>query len=209
MNAPDPSIINIIASSSAGNAVLYFGHYLVDCGIPFKEIEPYVPALKTIFISHTHSDHFNESTIRAIRHNNPACQVICPAPGYSQPTDFLHRWYCYGGLQFQTVMLYHDILNFGFCFKYVPLGISIFHATDTAHLEGITAKDYDFYCLESNYDEETVDYIVDQRKEQGLYNYAHNSTPVHLSRQQAEAFFNANKHKNSQLIPLHKSTIYS
>lgn len=43
---------NVIASSSAGNAILLGNGILLDCGIPYSKIKPYLINIKAIFISH-------------------------------------------------------------------------------------------------------------------------------------------------------------
>ena len=42
----------VIASSSAGNAILLENGILLDCGIPYRKIKPYLKNIKAIFISH-------------------------------------------------------------------------------------------------------------------------------------------------------------
>lgn len=101
-------------------------------------------------------------------------------------------------------MLYHDVENVFYRIQ-LKNGIKIFHATDTSTLEGISAKDYDFYFIESNYDEETVWEIIRDKESQGKYAHQRGSINSHLSKQQAQDFFFANRKIDSQLITLHES----
>ena len=56
----------IIATGSKGNAVL-INDILVDCGIPFKRLKPYLYEVNTLLITHEHSDHVKATTLRAIK----------------------------------------------------------------------------------------------------------------------------------------------
>ena len=57
---------NIISSGSQGNAVILNGFVLVDCGVPYKQIAPYVPQLKLVLLTHIHGDHFCKRTLRRV-----------------------------------------------------------------------------------------------------------------------------------------------
>ena len=46
--------IDVIESGSSGNAVFLNGQILLDCGVSYKKIEPYVRGLQLVFISHCH-----------------------------------------------------------------------------------------------------------------------------------------------------------
>lgn len=45
----------IISSGSQGNAVILNDFVLVDCGVPYKQIAPYVSQLKLVLLTHIHS----------------------------------------------------------------------------------------------------------------------------------------------------------
>ena len=69
---------NVIASSSAGNAILLGNGILLDCGIPYSKIKPYLKNIKAIFISHLwlHLDHCKDSTIKKIAFEYPNIKFI-------------------------------------------------------------------------------------------------------------------------------------
>ena len=46
---------NIISSGSQGNAVILNDFVLVDCGVSYKQLTPYVPKLKLVLLTHIHS----------------------------------------------------------------------------------------------------------------------------------------------------------
>ena len=50
---------NIISTGSKGNAVVINGRILIDCGVPFKALEPVKKDLRLALLTHIHSDHFN------------------------------------------------------------------------------------------------------------------------------------------------------
>lgn len=43
---------NIISSSSKGNAILVNNYMLIDCGVSFKKIKPYLNGIKVICLTH-------------------------------------------------------------------------------------------------------------------------------------------------------------
>lgn len=63
---------NIINSGSDGNAIIINDEILLDCGVPFKKLEPYYKKLKLVFISHQHRDHLLESTVKKLAFERPS-----------------------------------------------------------------------------------------------------------------------------------------
>lgn len=116
----------------------------------------------------------------------------------------LNKWYNYGAFYVSLGRLYHDVPN---CFIRIHISenIKIFHATDSSTLEGITAKGYSHFFIEHNYDEDTVWDIIREKESRGEYAHQRGSINSHLSRQQAQDFFYANRKADSVLIPLHES----
>lgn len=45
----------ILASGSSGNAIILRNYILLDCGIAYIQLKPYIKQLKLVFISHIHS----------------------------------------------------------------------------------------------------------------------------------------------------------
>ena len=56
----------MISTGSKGNAVILNDEILIDCGVPYKAIKPYVKGLKLVLLTHQHSDHFKPETIRKL-----------------------------------------------------------------------------------------------------------------------------------------------
>ena len=202
---------NVIATGSDGNAVLYQDKILVDAGVPYSKIEPYVRQLSIVLLTHEHRDHINPATIRRMSFERPALRFAAGEwmrehlEGIRN-VDILEigKLYDYGTFQVSPVKLYHDVPNCGW--RIFADGKKIFHATDTAHLEGITAKEYDLYSVEHNYDEETVHEIIAELTARGEYAHQRGSINSHLSEQQAKEFIYQNRAPYSQILRLHEST---
>jgi len=205
----------IISSGSHGNAVLY-GGVLVDCGVSYKSIEPHLRRLKIVLLSHAHQDHLNVKTIKKIISERPGVRIGCgewmleKLEGIDRSKiDVMEagKKYTYPVLLYyiyvKPVTLYHDVPNFGF--KIEINGKKIFHATDTAHLEGIEAKDYDLYAIEYNHDSEDIQQRIEEKRAAGQFAYEVGASNSHLSRQQAIDFIIKNAGKKYEVIKLHQS----
>jgi len=205
-------MINIISSSSKGNAVIYGKQILVDCGVPFALIQPFLADLRLVLLTHEHGDHFNFATIKRLAFEKPTLRFACgeflkeKMVGIKN-VDVLYSngpyFYDNSKIYITPVVLYHDVLNFGY--RIIIDGKFIFHATDTAHLEGISAKGYDYYCLEHNYDEETINQTIQAKESRGEFAHERGAINSHLSYQQAQSFYFENKKETSQIIRLHET----
>lgn len=201
----------IIASGSSGNCVVVFNKILIDIGVPFSKIKDIYKDIQLITWGHKHTDHYNESTIKKIIFEKPSVRVAVCQHEYERALicgarniDILEhgKWYNYGDFQIATFKTYHDVESNGWRIK--NKDIKILHATDTQHLEGISAKGYDIYALEANYDEETIYDIIKEKEMRGEFSHERGSINSHLSEQQAVDFFISNKKETSQLIRLHE-----
>ena len=202
-------MINVIATGSKGNAVLYHNSILIDCGVPFAFLKKYLFDIKLILLTHVHKDHFNRATVSRMMTENPSLRVGCcdwfeELHGNRIDKYKISSTYDYGSFQVSPFLLYHDVQNCGY--RIFKGDIKIFHATDTAHLEGIEAKGYDVYAIERNYDEDTIIENIQRVEEEGRYAYQRFSINRHLSAQQANEFYSRNKKDESVFIELHKST---
>jgi hypothetical protein len=116
----------------------------------------------------------------------------------------LNKWYDYGEFEVSIGKLYHDIEN---CFfRIVKDGYKIFRATDTGHLIGITAFNYDIYAVEFNYNEDTINQSIEAAAAIGEYSHQRGSFNSHLSEQQARDFIFKNKGENCEVLRLHESS---
>lgn len=204
-------IAKVISSGSEGNAVIYNNAIMVDCGVSLKALSEVKRSLKIVLLTHKHSDHLKIRTLQRLQAERPTLRVACgdflleELPCIKN-IDVLQvgKIYDYGAFKVSPVKLYHDVPNFGWRI-FLPNGQKIFHATDTVHLEGITAKGYDLYAIEHNYCEEYIQQAIEEARANGEYTHAYGSIKTHLSIQQARAFIEANRKESSEVLELHKS----
>lgn len=201
---------NIISSCSDGNCIIYCKAIMVDCGVSFKMIEPYINDIQIVLLTHIHGDHFNLSAIKRLSFERPSLRFGCGVFLAGHLSDIPNldiyeagKIYDYGQFSVSPVKLYHDVSNFGY--RIFKGSSKIFHATDTYTLSGITAKNYDLYAIEANYDEDTIYDIIREKHLRGEYAHQKGSINSHLSRQQAQNFVLANAGKNYDFIMIHKS----
>lgn len=201
---------NIISSCSDGNSIIYFDSIMVDCGVSFSSIKQYIDKIQIVLLTHIHGDHFNINTIRRLAFERPSLRFGCGnyllqnLQGIRN-LDVLEQGkiYDYGFFKISPIVLYHDVENFGY--RIFKDNKKILHATDTFTLEGITAKDYDLYAIEANYDEDTIYDIINDKRSKGEYAHQIGSINSHLSRQQAQDFVLNNAGANYEFIMLHQS----
>ncbi|WP_034566861.1 MBL fold metallo-hydrolase [Capnocytophaga sp. CM59] len=201
----------VISSGSEGNAVIYNNAIMVDCGVSLKSLQEVKRSLKIVLLTHKHGDHLKIRTLQRLQAERPALRIACgnflleELPCIKN-IDVLQvgKIYDYGAFKVSPVKLYHDVPNFGWRI-FLPNGQKIFHATDTVHLEGITAKGYDLYAIEHNYCEEYIQEAIEEARANGEYTHAYGSIKTHLSIQQARAFIEANRKESSEVLELHKS----
>ena len=204
-------IAQVISSGSEGNAVIYNNAIMVDCGVTLKALQEVKRSLKIILLTHKHSDHLKIRTLQRLQAERPTLRVACgdflleELPCIKN-IDVLQvgKIYDYGAFKVSPVKLYHDVPNFGWRI-FLPNGQKIFHATDTVHLEGITAKGYDLYAIEHNYCEEYIQEAIEEARANGEYTHAYGNINTHLSIQQARAFIDKNRKESSEVLELHKS----
>ena len=204
-------ITKVISSGSEGNAVIYNNAIMVDCGVSFKALQEVKRSLKIVLLTHKHSDHLKIRTLQRLQAERPTLRIACgdflleELPCIKN-IDVLQvgKIYNYGAFKVSPVKLYHDVPNFGWRI-FLPNGQKIFHATDTVHLEGISAKGYDLYAIEHNYCEEYIQEAIEEARANGEYTHAYSNINTHLSAQQARAFIDKNRKESSEVLELHKS----
>ena len=207
----------IIATGSTGNAVLINDQILVDCGVTFKKIEPYLPQIRLILTTHRHSDHFKPSTVGMITKRRPAIrwgccewmveplieagvnrrQIDVYEPGY---------YYDYQDFRLKAVTLRHNVPNCGYKIHDLKTDERLFYATDTGDLDGIDAEDYDLYLIEANHSTEELTERIKEKLEAGEYTYEYAAAENHLSKEQAIDWIvkNAGPHSHIQFLHQHK-----
>lgn len=164
-----------------------------------------------VLLTHQHSDHINMSTIKQIQFNRPSIRFGCGVflseiLSEVRNVDVFEagRIYNYGLFKVSPIIIYHHVLNFGY--KIFKDGKKVIHATDTVTLDGITAKNYDLYAIECNYDEDKVFDVIREKTARGEYAHQRGSINSHLSKKQAQAFVLNNVGTNYEFIMLHQSS---
>ena len=204
---------HVIATGSTGNAVIVNDFVLIDCGVSYKALEPYVRKLRLVLLTHIHGDHFRIPTIRNLAANRPKLRFAAPrwltrplvlAGVKPENIDILEAgtMYAYGLCNVIPVMLYHDVPNFGYKIHFG--GKKVFYATDTGNLNGITAKHYDLYLIEANYGQNEIQARIDEKKESGEYIYERRVLEYHLSKEDCDNFIYKNIGPNSEYVYLHE-----
>jgi len=207
---------NIIATGSSGNAVILDGRILIDCGVPYKKLQPYVKDLRLVLLTHEHTDHFKVGTVRALHRERPALRWGCCGwmvpylieAGVDRrvidvyaPTHFV-IYHGLDNLMVFPVPLFHNVPNCGYILE---MGCEkIFYATDTGTLEGIEAKDYDLYLIEANHTQAEIEERIRAKEAAGEFIYETAAQQNHLSREQALEWLAQNMGRHSKYVFLHQ-----
>lgn len=203
---------HVISTGSQGNAVVINHSILVDCGVPFKAIKPFYRELKLVLLSHIHSDHFNNTTLRLLSKERPTLRFGCcrwlvnPLLSAGVPASNIDVFntgvmYGYGICNVIPFRLSHNVPNCGYKIHF-PAG-KVFYATDTNNLNGITARHYDLYMIEANHDEDEIMQKIAAKKEAGEYPYELQVIKNHLSRNKCNDFIYKNIGPRSEYVYLH------
>lgn len=203
---------NIISTGSKGNAVVINKEILIDCGVPFKALVSIVNDIKLVLLTHEHGDHFNRCTIKRLSRERPTLRFACcgwledmlrdeKIPHKSIDVLEPGKKYNYGKFCVSPVKLYHNVPNCGW--RIYWNGERLFYATDTNTLEGITAKDYDLYMIECNYEDREIQDRIREKQERGQYAYENKVIHNHLSKAKCDDFIVSNAGDNSAYVYLH------
>lgn len=203
---------NIISTGSHGNAVVLNEHILIDCGVSFKALNDVYRDLQLVLLTHIHIDHLNKTTIRMLAQERPTlrfgcCEwlvpilIECNVSERNIDVYDIGKIYDYKAFKVSPIKLYHNVENCGYRLFFGEK--KAIYATDTEHLDGITAKGYDLYLIEANYQEDELQERIDSKIESGEYCYELNVANRHLSHEQASRFLIDNMDKNGEYAFLH------
>ena len=204
----------VLSTGSSGNSVLINRAVLIDCGVPFRTLEPYLREIRLVLLTHIHGDHFKASTLRKIFNERPtvrfgACEwLMKPLTDAGIPPrqiDLLHTGVrvCYGGIDIgvEPFPLVHDVPNCGY--KLFTPGGNAVYATDTANLNGVEAKDFDLYMIEANYEDAEIRQRINDKKASGQYIYEKRVLQTHLSKAKCDDWIYRNAGPMSEILYLH------
>ena len=205
----------IIATGSTGNAVLLDGTVLVDCGVPYRHLEPFMLRLQLVLLTHAHSDHFRTSTVRRLASERPmlrwACcpwmvQRLVDAGVRKRQIDVIAagaaKRYSVRISRVQPVPVPHDVPNCGW--RLDIGGEQAFYATDCGSLDDISLPGLDLYLIEANHTTEDIQQRAQEKLARGEYAYEIRAAANHLSLEQATEWICKNAGPQSRYIFLHQ-----
>ena len=200
----------IINSGSDGNAIIINDVILIDCGVSYKKLKDYINYLKIVLLTHIHHDHFKKSTIRKLVSNRPTLRFGCCEWLVQELIDCgvnkrnidvyeIGKKYDYLMFSLIAIKLYHDVPQCGY--RLFMNNKKLIYATDTKTLDGITAKDYDVYLIEGNYENEE-----ELHNRSYGYDYESRVKNTHLSREYTSNWLLENMNDNSvyEFMHMHK-----
>lgn len=204
---------NIIKTGSKGNACIIDGTLLLDVGVPIQTVGPYVNALKAVFVSHIHSDHFNRAAVNYIAAMRPSVRFLggswmakpfLDAGVDIKQIDVLEEgyWYDYKRYSVSPVRLDHDVPNFGLRVRN-RRGERLLYAVDTNTLEHVHAKDYDVYLVEANYEDAEICERIRRKEAAGEFVYEHRVLQTHMEKADTLRWLSDNMGDNSSYVLLH------
>ena len=209
----------VLATGSKGNCVIINGEIAIDMGVTWKKVAPYVKKLKLVLLTHVHSDHFKPSTVKRLHQERPTLRFGCcdwmikpmleagvskKAIDVIEPTlpGDTSRAAIYRGLAIVDPMpLAHDVPNCGW--SITMNREHIFYATDTGTMDGIEAKGYEWYFIESNHTTADIEARAAEKLAKGEFAYEMRAASTHLSYEQAMDWLYKNMGPTSQYVLLH------
>ena len=210
-------IVNIISSSSGGNSYIYNKDILLDIGVNFKKIQPYIKDIKLVLLTHVHGDHLNKNTLKKLLYERPTIKIVCCfwlvdellKIGIDKKSIYvleLEKKYDLGKYIIEPIPAIHDKPNCGYKIMIKENNYKIFHITDTNSIDHIIAKDYNLYMIEANYtDEEELENRIKQDYDNGLaFSHYERVKKTHLSQLKAYNWLQKNMNKNSEFVFLHE-----
>lgn len=203
----------VISSCSTGNATIIRDIILIDCGVTFKKLEKYYKNLKLVLLTHIHSDHFKKETIKRLAQERPTLRFACcewllipllECGVLRKNIDILQigTRYSYKIFKIVPVKLYHDVSQCGY--RVLFDNYKVIYITDTRTVKGISAKNYDLYLVEANYDEDEIRERIKQKQQECKFVYEFRAKENHLSKQQASEFLLENMGENSEYVFMHE-----
>lgn len=204
---------NIISTGSKGNALVLEDIILIDCGVSFTKLKEVYKKIRYVLLTHIHSDHFNKTTIRRLAIERPTLRFGCCkwlvddliACGVSKKNIDVYEIgnkYAYGDdLKVEPILLYHNVEQCGY--RVFINGYKTIYMTDTNSVEGISAKDYDYYFVEANYTEENIEERIQAKEVLGMYCYEKDAMLNHLSKEKCDRFLLENMGESSKYEYMH------
>ena len=209
-------ILNVISSSSKGNCYIYNKDLMLDIGVSFAKVKPYIRNLKLLLLTHRHQDHINRKTLQKLIYEMPTLKIVCGEwmvqllinLGVNKKNIYvlkINKKYDLGKYIIEPIKAIHDVSNCGYKIIIKATNYKIFHITDTASLNEIEAKGFDMFSIESNYNEELLKKHIEECEDENMLYYLNRVPYTHLSYEQANSFLIENMGDNSQFEYIHQS----
>lgn len=200
----------IISTGSKGNCVV-IGNVMVDCGIPFKKLKDACYGIEVLLLTHIHTDHIKETTLKNIVVMFPHIEIYANyevAQYFSEyPITVINAkkpFKVKDGRIFEPFECLHDVVCYGYVWQDYYSKEDIIYATDTADLRNAPDRKFDYFFIESNHDEQKLEHLTNTRS------FAYNvlaSAKRHMSTQKCKGFYYMHrKSTESKLIELHQSS---
>ena len=205
---------DIISTGSKGNALALCDNVLVDCGVSFNKLRNHYKKLNLVLLTHIHIDHFNKTTIKKLAKERPTLRfgcckwlvddlVKCGVKKKNIDIYDIGKRYKYNeNLKIEPILLYHNVDQCGY--RIFIDGYKCLYITDTNSVDGITAKDYDYYFIEANYVENEIQEKIKAKETLGIYCYEKDVILNHLSKEKCDRFLLDNMSDDSVAIYMHR-----
>lgn len=204
---------NIISTGSIGNAVVINNNILIDCGVSFAKLKDFYKSFQLVLLTHIHTDHFNKTTIKKLAEERPTlrfgcCEwlvddlIKCGVNKKNIDVYEIGKKYNYSNnMSISPVLLYHDVPQCGY--RVFIGNEKLIYCTDTNSVEGISAKNYNYYLIEANYKEEEIKERIKAKEVLGQYCYEKDVILNHLSKEKCDKFLYDNMGNNSKYEYMH------
>ena len=227
MNTPFKFKIHF-TGSKGNSASIYYDNlgFLIDCGKPYRHIEPYLFDKQFILITHRHHDHLIYTTYKKIRENFPHIKILGNADVNAQlikrnlpELDIIFKddfQFKIGDVKFTTIQNYHGageeyVETHGFIMESPKQ--NLIYATDLSQL--IDYETYlltnnlklDIVLLEANYDPRVIEFYEATKTHSG-YDIFSNGSYRHLDTDQRKLFVDKFGNKGYTDVELHQSATY-
>ena len=208
---------NIIATGSKGNAIVLNDTILLDCGVSFSKLEDVYKKLQIVFLTHQHTDHVNQATVRRLHKERPSLRFACckwmvgtllNAGVNRSKIDVctVGAKLCYGyrkqGIIAKPIEIMHDIPNCAWDLNVE--GETVFYCTDCGTVDGIEVPNRNLYLIEGNYKEDEIKERMLAKTESGEFTYEARVERYHLSEEQALRFLSENAGPSSKYVLIHR-----
>lgn len=213
---------NIIATGSSGNAVIIDEKILVDFGVAYSLVKPFLNDIEYLLLTHRHGDHLSIASIIRMSKEYPKIMilgnsdVIGVLSEYRMPNLFVidsNEWYELFGYTVASVDTKHNVPNVAYRIikpifvdgEYIK-DYKVFYSTDTRDLYNVEAKNYDLYFIEFNHCEEMIDEKIAEKIKNNVFAYEMNAKNNHQSNSRAIKWLKKNNKIGAEVVPLHISS---